>query len=170
MNRIDERPAFQLARREPLARVPAADALANLTLRDLEREQALGPDRSLDFLVVDERGRSAEAAVLADAPGLEHAHGLAAAALHGARAWPPLPQTFGHLAQRPHQVDLLDCTGRRVRLVRRLGAAERAHEALPCRVPLRLRTAGGAGMLLDRGDVGHRYFSRYSCSAARLIR
>jgi hypothetical protein len=52
---IDESALFQLSRRQPLAPVPLADTLANLRLGDLEGEDALGPDRRLDLLVVDER-------------------------------------------------------------------------------------------------------------------
>src|SRR3972149_4764157 len=46
---VDERALLQRARREPLARVPAADLLPHLALRDLEREQRLRPDRCLDL-------------------------------------------------------------------------------------------------------------------------
>ena len=91
IHRVHERAALQRARRKPLARIPAADVLADLALGDLEREQALGTDRCLDLLVVHQGRRPAELAVLADARRLEDAHRLAAAALHGAGAGAPFP-------------------------------------------------------------------------------
>src|SRR5689334_11295027 len=63
---VDQRAAFQLSRCQPLARVPTADLLADLTLADLERQQALRPNRGLDFLIVNQRWRSTELAVLSD--------------------------------------------------------------------------------------------------------
>src|SRR5262245_2074680 len=78
---IDEGASLERTRREPLARVPAANLLAYLGFRDLEGQQALRSDGRLDFLVVDERRRAAELAVLADALGIEDRDSLAALTL-----------------------------------------------------------------------------------------
>src|SRR6188474_1366525 len=48
---VDKRSILQLARREPLARVPVTNLLTNLALTDLERQQTLRPNRSFDLVV-----------------------------------------------------------------------------------------------------------------------
>ena len=104
--------ALQAAGREPLALVPAPDLLAHRGLGDPERQQALRPDRRLDLLVVDERRRAAELAALPDALGIEDRDRLAALALDGALLGLPAAQLVGHLAQRAHEIELLDLPGR----------------------------------------------------------
>src|SRR3954468_19870093 len=144
---IDERARLQAARREPLALVPTADLLAHRRFGEAERQQALGPDRRLDLLVIDQRRRAAELAALPDAIGVEHRHRLAALALDGALLRHPAALIVGHLAQRAHEIQLLDLPGLGD-LVGGLGAAERAHEFLLTRVPLRLRAARRTGILV----------------------
>ena len=56
VNGVHERTPCQRVRREPLARVPPANLVANLRLRDLERQDALRCDRILRLGVVHERG------------------------------------------------------------------------------------------------------------------
>src|SRR6185436_10570694 len=112
-----------------------------------ELQQALGPDRRLDFRVVDERRRSAEVAVLADPLRIEHADRLAALALNGPLLDLPAARRIGQLAQRLGQVVLDDRPRRRIDGEGRRRTAERADEELLRRIPFRLRTAGGARML-----------------------
>ena len=152
---VDERAALQLAGREPLARVPPPDLLADARVRHDERQQALRPDGRLDFLIVDERRRAAEVAVLADALGVEDRDGLAALALDGALLGLPAAVLVGNLAQRLGEIELFDHAGRGVDGERRRRAAERADEQLLCRVPLRLRAARRARILVESADVGH---------------
>jgi hypothetical protein len=145
---IDQRASLEGVRRQPLAGVPLANLLADLFLADLERQQALRPDRCLDLLVVDECGRTAELAVLADAFRIEHRNGLAALALDGPLLRHPAAVFVRQLAQRFREVELLDSARRRVDAERRRGPAERAHEKLLGRVPLGLGSARGARILL----------------------
>ena len=82
MHAIDQRLPFQPVGRQPFARVPAANLLADVTFGDLERQEALRAYRRLDLLIVDERRRSAEVAVLPDTRRIEHGDRLATLALH----------------------------------------------------------------------------------------
>ena len=150
---VDQRAGLQTSRRQPLALVPAADLLADGGLGDLERQQALRPDRRLDLLVVDELRRSAELAALPDALRIEDRDRLAAPALHRAPLGLPAAQIVRHLAQRAHQVQLQDLSGR-ADVVGGLGAAERAHELLLAGIPLGLCPARRARVLLER-DGSH---------------
>ncbi len=124
------------ARRQPsgashLLATSARMSVAHAVAVDLERQHALRADRRLDLLVGDERRRAAELAVLPHARGLEHHHRVAALALHAAALGLPAALVVGQLAQRRDEVELpptLPVVA--IEPVRRLGAAERAHELL----------------------------------------
>ena len=124
-------------------RISSRTRLASIS----KRQDALRTDGRSDLLVVHERGRAAELAVLSDARRIEHHHGAARLALDAATLRLPAAFLLGQLAQRLHQIELDDLPLLAIDLVRRLGSAERAHELLRGRIPLRLRTAGGALVL-----------------------
>ena len=112
------------------------------------------PDRRLDLVVVHERRRAAELAILADALGVEHHHRLAALALHAASRGLPSALVIGQFAQRRHQIELNHLAGLSIELVRRFRSAEGADQLLLGGVPLGLRAAGRARMLVECGDLG----------------
>src|SRR5690606_3768264 len=75
-----------------------------------------------------------------------------AAALHAAALDLPAPLLVRQLPQRTDEIDLLDRARRRIDLVGRLGAAERADQLLLAGMPRRLRAARGTRERLARGD------------------
>ena len=122
-----------------------ADLFAHLPLVHLERQHALRADRRADLRVVEQRRRAAEVAVLADPRRVEDRHRLAALALDGALLIEPAAIGVGNLAQRRYEI-VLDERAAVVDRERSCGAAERADQQLPRRVPLGLRAARGAGV------------------------
>ena len=149
LDRVDEGRDRQLPRREPPAPPPAPDVVANPAGIDSKRQHALRADRRSDLLVVHQRGRSAELTVLAHARGIEHHDGATGLALDAASLGLPPALFFGQLAQRLDQIELDDLPVLAIDLIRRLGPAERADQLLRGRIPLRLRTARGALVLLE---------------------
>ena len=97
-----------------------ACASRTCVLGDLEWQQALRADGRLDLLVVHQRRRPAEFAVLADPRRVVDHHRLAALALHAAPLGLPAPLLGREVAQRRDQVDLPDLARVPVSLVRRL--------------------------------------------------
>jgi hypothetical protein len=67
---------------------------------DLEGQQAERPDGRADLLVVHERRRAAELAVLAHPLGFEHHHSPAALALHAAARGLPAALAVRQIAER----------------------------------------------------------------------
>jgi hypothetical protein len=128
---IDQRTAPERIRREPFAPIPSANLFTDVAFGDLEGEQALRTDRRLDFLIIDERWRAAEIAVLRDTLGIEDGHCLAALALHGAFRRVPPSSFVGQLAKRLRQVELDDRAGCRVDAKRGRRAAKGTNEKLP---------------------------------------
>src|SRR5262245_14903600 len=173
---IDERAALQLSRRQPLARIPPPNLLANLALGDLERQETLRADRCLDFLVVDERRRSAELTVLTDPLGIEDRDSLAALTLDGSFLGQPPTCFIRKIAQRLGEIVFDQRSGFLVQREWRGRAAKRADQKLFRRVPFRLRSAGGAGVFFESGNIRHQWrdrnglLARYSSSALRLMR
>ena len=173
---IDQRLVLERVRREPAAFVPLLHLVANVALRRPERQQALGPDRRLQLLVIHERRRAAELAVPADLLRGEDHDGFAALALHAAAVRVPPAAFLGELPQHRHQVEFRDRAFLLVPVVRRLGAAEGTHEQLLRGIPLGLRAAGGAGVFVARRDCRRcRLFRRahclrYASSDARVMR
>ena len=97
-----------LARREPSASPPAADVVANPARVDSKRQHALRADRRPDLLVVHERRRAAELAVLADPRRIEHHDRTTGLALDAAPLGLPAALLVGQLAQRLDQIELDD--------------------------------------------------------------
>ena len=155
---IDERPPPERVRRQPLRAVPPADLLAHLDVGDLERQQALRPDRRLDLIVGHQRRRAAEVAVLPDALGIEDRHCLAALTLHRPLLHHPAAVFIRDVAKRRREIELPDLTGR-VDGERGDGPAESTDQRLSGRIPFGLRAAGGTGIFMESGDVGHSGFS-----------
>ena len=153
---VDECRPPQPSRRQPLAPPPLADALAHGAGINAERQHAGGADGRLDLLIGHERRRAAELAVLPHARRIEHHHRLAALALHAVAFRLPAARLVGQFAQRPREVLFGDFPRGPIDLIRRLGATERAHELLLRRVPLGLRAAGRALVLVDREDLVQR--------------
>ena len=154
---IDQRATLERARREPLARVPAANLLAHLRFGNLERQETLRPDWRLDLLVVDQCRRAAEVAVLPDALGIEDGDRLAALALHRAPLGEPPAGFVGQLAKGLGQIVLDQRAGGGINGKRRRRSAERADEELFRWIPHRLRATRRARMLVESRDVGHRW-------------
>jgi len=76
--------------------------------------------------------------------------------LHAAPVGIPAALLFRQLAQRLDEIELDDLSLLAIDRVRRLGSAERTHQLLLCRIPLRLRTAGGTVVFFECCDLwGH---------------
>src|SRR5262245_39675575 len=168
-NLIDERAGLQLSRRKPLAGIPLPNLLANLALGDLERQETLRTDRRLDFLVINQRRRSAELAVLTDPFRIEHRDSLAALTLDGSFLGQPTTSFISKIAQRLREIVLDQRAGFLVQRERGGRAAERADQKLFRRVPFRLRPASGAGVLFESGDIRHQWRDRSGLPGQVLV-
>ncbi len=152
MDPIDQRLHAEIRGSEPSAFEPRPDRLADGTCIHFERQDALWANRRLDLLVIEQRCGTAEAAILSSATGVKDRNGLAALALDGALFRQPAAGFVGKLAQRLDQVMFDERPSGLVDVERCGGAAEAAHEHLPRRVPLRLRTTGGTRIFLECRD------------------
>jgi hypothetical protein len=149
LDRVDEGRDRQLPWRKPPAPPPSTDVVANAAGIDSKWQHTLRADRRSDFLVVHQRGRSAELTVLPHASGIEDHDRATRLTLNAAARGLPPSLFFGKLAQRLHQIELDDVPVLTIDLIRRLGAAERAEQLLRGRIPLRLSTARRALVLFE---------------------
>ena len=156
LDRVDEGRERELSRREPSASPPAPDVVANPAGIDSKRQHALRSDRRPDLLIPDKGGRAAELAVLPHSRRIEHHDGPTGLALDASPLGLPPAILVGQLTEGLDQIELDDLPLLAIDLIRRLRPAERADQLLRGRIPLRLRTARGALVLLEGCDLQDR--------------
>src|SRR5688572_15104251 len=152
MDRVDRRRPRQRSWCQPLLPPPVTDVFADARAVDAERQHAVRADGRLDLRVLDERWRAAELAGLSHPCEIEDHHRPARLALHAPPRYLPPALVLGQRPQGCDEIELDDLPGVTVDAIRRFGAAERTAQLLRCRVPLRLRAAGRAGVLLESGN------------------